>query len=380
MAQSYDRRINLYINGTQVKNDISSIRKEMYKLTNEQAHMTIGSREYYEQAAKIKQLKGIMAQHVQDISNVKKGWSLQRMADGFNRYFAMITAAMASFAGVALTIKSSVQAFAEFDDKLSDVQKTTGLTKEQVKALSDELAKIDTRSSQQELLDLARVAGKLGITAEEEVLGFVRAADKIKVALSEDLGGDVEESINQIGKLADVFRTTEQFGIEEALLKIGSAINSLGAAGTANEAYIVEFSKRMAGIAPSAGISIQQVLGLAATLDELAVSSEVSGTVVNNVIAAMFKDTATYAGIAGMKLEDFTNLMKTDANEAFIQLLNGAKGSGSGFAEMAVNLDKLGLDGARSTGVLTVLANNIDKLREKQAYSNQEFEKGTYFK
>jgi len=377
MAQTYDRRINLYINGREVQNNISSIRKEMYKLTNEQARMTIGSREYYQHAAQIKRLKGIMAQHVQDIGNIKKGWSMQGVADGFNRYFAMVTAAMASFAGVAITIKSSVQAFAEFDDKLADVMKTTGLTKDQVKSLNTELEKIDTRSAQTELLDLARVAGKLGITAEDEILGFVRAADKIKVALSEDLGGDVEDSINQLGKLVDIFKLKDEFGIEDALLKIGSAINSLGAAGTANEAYMVEFSKRLAGIAPAAGISIQQVLGLGATLDELGQTSEVSGTAMVQVISNMFKDTAAYAKIAGMSVKDFTTLLETDANEAFIKLLEGARGSGTGFAEMAKNLQDLGLDGARSTAVLGVLADNLDKLREKQAFSNAEFEKGT---
>jgi len=318
-----------------------------------------------------------MAQHVQDINNVKKGWSLQGMADGFNRYFAMITAAMASFAGLAITIKSSVQAYAEFDDKLADVMKTTGLTKDQVKALNNELAKLNTRSAQQELLDLARVAGKLGITSEEEILGFVRAADKIKVSLSEDLGGDVEESINQLGKLVDIFKLKDEFGIEDALIKVGSAINSLGAAGTASEAYLVEFGKRLAGIAPMAGISIDKILGLAATLDELGQESEVSSTAVSQVVSKMFKDTATYAGIAQMSIEDFTQLLNTDANEAFIRLLQGAKGSGTGFAEMAQNLDKMGLDGVRSTKVLGALADNISKLREKQAYSNQEFEKGT---
>lgn len=377
MAERYTRRINLYINGKEVRNDVKSIRAEMSKLTNEQARMIIGSDQYVQHAQKIKQLKGIMAQHVQDISNVKKGWSLQGMADGFNRYFAMMTAAMASFAGVALTIKSSVQAYAEFDDKLADVMKTTGLTKDQVKALNDELAKLDTRSAQQELLDLARVAGKLGITSEEEILGFVRAADKIKVALSEDLGGDVEESINQLGKLVDIFKLKDEFGIEDALIKVGSAINSLGAAGTANEAYLVEFGKRLAGIAPMAGISIDKILGLGATLDELGQESEVSSTAVSQVISKMFKDTATYAGIAQMSIEDFTELLNTDANEAFIRLLQGAKGSGTGFAEMAQNLDKMGLDGVRSTKVLGALADNISKLREKQAYSNQEFEKGT---
>ena len=302
---------------------------------------------------------------------------LSRAAEGFNRYFGVATAAIASFTGFALTIKSSVNAYAEFDDKLSDVQKTTGLTKDQVKALNAELEKLDSRTSQEGLLELARIAGKLGISAEQDILAFVRAADKINIALSEDLGGNAEEAIGQLGKIVDIFKLKDTYGIEDSLLKVGSAINSLGAAGTANEAYMVEFTKRVAGIAPSAGISIQKVLGLAATLDELGQTSEVSGTVVNNVIASMFKDTATYAKIAGIELTQFTNLLNTDANEAFIKVLEGARGSGTGFAEMAVNLDQLGLDGARSTGVLAVLAQNIDKLREKQAFSNTEFQKGT---
>jgi len=374
---SYDRRINLYINGQQVSNDVRSIRAEMTKLINQQSRMTIGSREYIAAASQIRTLRGILAQHNQQIAAIGNSWSFRGMADGFNRYLGLVTAFLASFTGLALTVKSAVKAYAEFDDKLADVRKTTGLTKDQVFALNDELRKIDTRTGQKELLDLARVAGKLGLSDPEEILGFVRAADKIAVALTEDLGGNVEESVNEIGKLVDIFKLKDEFGIEQSLIKVGSAINSLGAAGTANEGYLVDFAKRVAGIAPSAKISIQNVLGLGTTLDELGQTAEVSGTVYNSVIAAMFKSTPMYANMARMSVADFTTLLNTDANEAFIQVLAGAKGSGKGFSEMAVNLDQLGLDGARSTSVLAVLANNIDKLREKQSYSNQEFEKGT---
>ena len=41
MATSYNRRINLYINGQQVTNDIASIRAEMNKTINTQARMTL---------------------------------------------------------------------------------------------------------------------------------------------------------------------------------------------------------------------------------------------------------------------------------------------------------------------------------------------------
>ena len=353
---------------------LNELRNAQKTLTAQTDKMTRGTKEYIE---KSKQLK-LVRDEIARVNGQYRAQTpiLSRAAEGFNRYFGMATAAIASFTGFALTIKSSVNAFAQFDDKLSDVQKTTGLTKDQVKALNAELEKLDSRTSQEGLLELARIAGKLGISAEKDVLAFVRAADKINIALSEDLGGNAEEAIGQLGKIVDIFKLKDTYGIEDSLLKVGSAINSLGAAGTANEAYMVEFTKRVAGIAPAAGISIQQVLGLAATLDELGQTSEVSGTVVNNVIASMFKDTATYAKIAGMELTQFTNLLNTDANEAFIKVLEGAKGSGTGFAEMAVNLDQLGLDGARSTGVLAVLAQNIDKLREKQAFSNDEFQKG----
>lgn len=377
MATTYTRRINLYINGKEVKNDIASIKGAMAKLINEQARMTLGSKEYYAHAAKIKQLKGIMKEHQQSLNDTQKSWmSLSKMADSFNKYQSLFLGFVGSLAGVVLSVKSAVNAYSMFEDKLADVMKTTGLTKDQVVKLNDELKKIDTRSSQEDLLNLARVAGKLGITAENDILGFVRAADQIRVALTEDLGGDVEDSINQLGKLVDIFKLKDQFGIEQSLLKVGSAINSLGAAGTANEGYMVEFSKRVAGIAPGAGISIQNILGLGATLDELGQTAEVSGTVFSQVISKMFTDVPTYAKLAGMSVDDFNKILSQDANEAFIKVLEGAKSSGQGFGDMAASFQELGLDGTRATAVLGVLADNITKLREKQALSNKEFASG----
>ena len=377
MATSYTRRINLYINGKQVSADIVSIRKEMSKLVNEQARMTIGSKEYVKHTAKIKSLKTIIDQHNQDLSTTHKKWNtFQKMADAANRYFAVITAGIAAVAGAVMTVKQTVEAFAEYDDKLVDVMKTTDLTKIETQALNEEIRKIDTRTAQIELLELARVAGKLGIRGKEDILGFVNATDKIKVALAEDLGGDTEESVRQLGKLVDIFKLTDQFTMEQSLLKIGSAMNALGASGTANEGYMLEFTKRIAGVAPTARISIDKILGLATTLDELGQTSEVSSTAFNQVISNMFKKTADYAHVAGMELQDFTDLMNEDANEALIQLLIGAKGSSDGFGELANSLSSLGMDGVRATSVLGVLAANIDKLRENQKYSNEEFIKG----
>lgn len=315
--------------------------------------------------------------HEMNLSKTVSQSFASQLANGLNKYFLAATATVASFTAVLMGSKKAISTFAEWDDKVADVQKTTQLTREQVVGLNEDFKDIDTRSAQLELLDLARVAGKLGITAENDVEGFVRAADKIKVALSEDLGGDVEESINQVGKLVDIFKVKDEFGIENAMIKTGSAINALGAASTANEGYLVEFTKRVAGVAPTAGISLSNVLGLAATLDQLGQQSETSSTVFSTIIPDMFRNTAAYAKVAGMDVKDFAKLLKEDANEAMIRLLEGLNGNNAGMENMVKVLDSLGIEGKRSVSVLGVLANNTEVLRQQQTLSNTEFVKGT---
>src|SRR5690606_23403149 len=119
-----------------------------------------------------------------------------------------------------------------------------------------------------ERMGIARIGGKLGITELDDIIEFVRASDQIAVALGEDLGG-AEGAIQALGKITDIFDLKTLYGQEQALLKVGSAINELGMASTANEGYLVTFARRTAGIAPQAGISIQNILGIAATLDAL---------------------------------------------------------------------------------------------------------------
>lgn len=267
----------------------------------------------------------------------------------------------------------AVTAYAQLDDKIADVMKTTGLSKEQVKDLDAELLKLETRTTRIQLLDLARVGGKLGIGDPAELEGFVRAADKIKVALAEDLGGDVEGAIGQLGKLVDIFKLKPEMGLEGALMSVGSAINALGAASTANEGYLVDFTARAAGVAPAIGVSISNVLGLGATLDSLGQTAEVSGTVYSQVMTKMQTDTAKYAKLAGMDVAAFTKLFNEDANEAFLKFLEGVGQGGN----VAKKLSGLGLEGARATQVLGALAMNTERVREQQALADIEFVKAT---
>lgn len=301
---------------------------------------------------------------------------LCRAAEGVNRYWNLVMSGIASFTGVVFGIKSAINKYVEFTDVLADVMKTTNLVAEEVKILNDEIKKIDTRSSQEELMGLARIGGKLGIEGRENILGFVKAADQINVALKEDLGGDTEEAIRQVGKIVDIFKVNEEFGIEKGMLKVGSVINELGMASTANEGYIVEFTKRVAGIAPMTKVSVSAVMGLAATLDKFGQTSEVSSTVYSQVMTQMFKKTGTYAKIAGMDVKEFSDLLKTDANEAFVRVMEGLRGNNLEIENMIASMGDMGMEGKRAVGVLGVLAENTETLRAQQRLANEAFRDG----
>ena len=301
---------------------------------------------------------------------------LCRVADGVNKYWNLVVSGMASFTGIVFGIKSAINKYVEFTDVIADVQKTTNLAKEEVIELGEELKKYDTRSAQEELMGLARIGGKLGIEGRDNLLGFVRAADKINVALKEDLGGDTEEAIRQVGKIVDIFKVKDQFGIEAGMLKVGSVINELGMASTANEGYIVEFTKRVAGIAPITKVQVPAVMGLAATLDKFGQTSEVSSTVYSQVMTQMFKKTGTYAKIAGMEIKEFSELLHKDANEAFLRVMEGLRGNEGEIEKMIASMGDMGMEGKRAVGVLGVLANNTEVLRAQQRLANEAFDEG----
>ncbi len=298
------------------------------------------------------------------------------LAEAAQKYWGPILASWKLIQMFRGQIDEAKQSWLQYDEALVDAMKTTGLSRDEIEELSAELKKFDTRTAQNELLSLARVGGKLGISGKEDLLEFVSAADKINVALKEDLGGDAEAAIGQIGKLVDIFQLKGRMGLERAMLSVGSAINELGAASTANEGYIVNFTNRLAGIAPNASISIDKILGLASTLDANAQAAETAATAIGQTITAMFKKTETFAQIAKMPFEEFRNLLETDVNAALIKVLEGMKGD-QGLFDIVDAMGEMHLNGQRATTVLGALANNVDMLKTQQQLANEAFQEGT---
>lgn len=300
-------------------------------------------------------------------------FSLSKMADGFNKYAAIGASAIASLTGVAMTARKCVDEFAEMQEAESQVRKYTGMTAEEVKGLNEEFKQMDTRTPREKLNALAGDAGRLGITAKKDVLEFVDAADKINVALGEDLG---EDAVKNIGKLAQMFGEDEKLGLRGAMLATGSAINEVAQNSSAAEAYLVGFTARVAGAANQAKVAQGDILGYASVLDQDMQQQEMAATAFQTLMMKMFQTPAKFAKIAGQSVEEFTSLIKKDANEAMLQFLDTLNKKG-GLDQLAPMFKEMGLDGVRASGVISTMAGKIDDIRDAQKLANDAYRDGT---
>lgn len=356
--------------------ELQSVRRTLRReLQNE----TRGTQEY---TAKLKAYNSVqkeitVAQKEMNGRLGAQGTIMSKLSNGFNKYFGMITTGIAAVTGISFTLRKLSQDAAKMDDTYADVMKTTNMTKEEVLDLNEAFKKMDTRTSREQLNMLARDAGKLGLTSKEDILGFVEAANEIQVALGEDLG---EGAVREVGKMVDVFTKSthelEQLDLKGKMLAVGSAINELGASSSAQEDYLVQFAGRLGGVAAQANIGIDAILGFASVLDQDMQKVEMSATALQQILIKMMGDPAKFAQIAGVEVGKFTELVRTDANEAVKLLLRSLNEKG-GFAELIPLFDEMGLSGTRAVGVLSSLASSVDKIDAAQQIANESIVKAT---
>ena len=327
--------------------------------------------EFDEYKKELDAVKGRMKQLRATAENTKS--SLVGFVDGFNKLAWATQFAYQGIQKIVSWADQYVQAFAKMDDSMTDAMKYTGQTKREVEEMNETFAEMTTRTPREELNALAGVAGRLGIQGKKDIEGFVSAADKINVALGDDLG---EGAIDQIGKLTMVFGEDKKKGLEGALLATGSAINVLGANSSANTGFITEFTSRMAGMAVNAKISQTDIMGYASALSQAGIEGETASGVFAQMITKMFTDPAKFAKAAGLEVKAFTELLKTNANAAIMQFLQGLKQRG-GFDSLAPALKSLSMQGTQAVPVISSLINKMDELQAAQQTAKQAYEDGT---
>ena len=280
------------------------------------------------------------------------------------------------FNAVKGTVTSAIKKNFEYSSSLTDIRKVSGLTMQDVNKLSEELAKIDTRTSVDGLAQLAYQGAKLGMGkyGVEGMKQFVAAADQINVAIGEEMG---EEALPALSKMVETMGLIPKMGIEKAMLATGSAMFKLSSTSTSTSTNIVEFAKRLTGVSRTAGITTDQLLALGSASDSLFLMPEVSATAMSKFIVALQKNHNLIEKDLGIPDGTIKRMYAAgNAMDAIVMVLEKMRDKGNMNALGSIFKD-LGSDGQRLITAMVTMSKNVDVLKDHLYESKEAFEEAT---
>lgn len=261
-----------------------------------------------------------------------------------------------------------------FEEQLADVRKTTGLTGDELEKMKDQILDMSggTRTSIDDLMEIARVAGQLGV---EDVPTFTTAIDKLNVALGDEFSGGAEEITTKMGKIQKMFKETKDMKLDEGLLSIGSAVNYLGSAGAATGPSIADFTNRIGQLPENIRPGINEVMTLGAVFEEAALTAEISSGGFTNFMLVANKNLDAFAGQMGVTTEAARELINTNPAEFAFTFAESLKGLDS--VETAKVMDDLKIGTQESIKVVGALQSSQERYTELLKGTNQEFKNAT---
>lgn len=354
----------------QGKASLDELRRAYKQLEEEMNQVNTTSKEFADKQKSMKELK----KNIDEVTGAtnKQGGAWHTALKNLTAYVGLFSV----FNHIKDLVTGAIKKNFEYSGSLTDIRKVSGLTMEQVKQLSTELAKIDTRTSVDGLAQLAYQGAKLGMGkyGVEGMAQFVRAADQINVAIGEEMG---EEALPALSKMVEVMGLIPKMGIEKAMEATGSAMFKLSSTSTSTSNDIVEFSKRLTGVARTAGITTDQLLALGSASSSMMLMPEVASTAMGKFIVALQKNHNLIAKELGIPDETIKNLYASGhAMDAIVLVLEKMRDKGNMNALGGIFKD-LGSDGQRLVTAMVTMSKNVDILKDHLYESEEAFREAT---
>lgn len=350
--------------------NINELRQAYKQLEEELNQLNTKSKEFNEKQKELKDLKKNIDNATGAISQQSKSW--QTALKNLTAYVGLFQV----FNSIKDTVTSAIKKNFEYSSSLTDIRKVSGLTMQDVNKLSEELAKIDTRTSVDGLAQLAYQGAKLGMGkyGVEGMKQFVAAADQINVAIGEEMG---EEALPALSKMVETMGLIPKMGIEKAMLATGSAMFKLSSTSTSTSTNIVEFAKRLTGVSRTAGITTDQLLALGSASDSLFLMPEVSATAMSKFIVALQKNHNLIEKDLGIPDGTIKRMYAAgNAMDAIVMVLEKMRDKGNMNALGGIFKD-LGSDGQRLVTAMVTMSKNVDVLKDHLYESKEAFEEAT---
>ena len=353
------------------KASIEELKKAYQQLQVELNQINTGDEEFKNKQKTLKDLK----KEIDDVTG-----AAHKQGGAWNTALKNLTAYVGLFAVFNQVKTYFVDLFRlnmKFMDQLTDIRKVALSTTDEIADLSRELAKIDTRTSLEELNRIAYAGAKLGIQTQGGTMalaGFVRAADQVNVALKEDLG---EEALTSLAKITEVMGLVNKYGVEKAMLKTGSAIFRLAATSTASSDKIVDFSNRMLALGEQAALTTPDILALGSAVDSMALEPEVAATAFGKLVTELRSGTRPIEKSLGIATGSLKKMIESGRGMDAILTIFRRMGETKNVFALGDLFKDLGSDGTRLIKTMVTMASKNGMLTKAVEESNKAFNDGT---
>lgn len=268
-------------------------------------------------------------------------------------------------AGAALaalaTAKQAYQVNKEIDTLQGAVQKTTGLTADEVERLTKNLKDLDSVTSTADLLRIAEEAGRFGVEGAEGVEAFTKAVNLLSIGLGDEFKGDVADITTTVAQLSNVMFGATSNGevMSTRFLALGNVLNGLANSGAASAEGIADVAQRMSSTLIPLGFAQEEILGISSALLESGVNVERGATAFTRVNGILRKNFTDVAKRLGLNVEEFRKMLDTKPVEAFNlvveKTMQMADKSGT---NLTVLLKELGINSEYAKEVFNAWGNN----------------------
>ena len=338
------------------------------------------------------------AEQVRNAKNVMKEMEGQAKASAtaWEKAFSRLKTYVVMYMGfneVWQKVSNTARDLMDLSDRMGEVRKTTGFTADEVGRLSENLKKMDVRTSLTSLMEISASAGQLGLKTLEDVQGFTEAANKLMIALPE-MGREAATEMMRVaiatGEVDKIRKQLQEGTIEGssatavAMEKIASTIDRLRASSASTAPEITDFVKRVGAVGAQSGITIDQVAALGSTVSSLGLRIEMSATALSRMIPAIRNNAFELAKAIGVTPDTIRNLFDTGRGmEVILMILQRIKDTGMdadsveqmlGMAGMRDIMKDLNQQGARAGIVFSGLSQNVDELRRQLGVAGEAYE------
>lgn len=352
----------------QGKASLGELRRAYKQLEEELNQINTKSKEFADRQKSMKELK----KNIDEATGAahKQGGAWQTALKNLTAYVGLFSA----FNMLKTYLFDIFRLNAKFAEQLTNIRKVALSSQEDVAQLSKELSKIETRTSIEELNNLAYAGAKLGVTTKD-LAGFVRAADQVNVALKEDLG---DEALTALAKITEVSGLIDKYGVEDAMLRTGSAIFRLASTSTASSGKIVDFSNRLLALGDAASLTTPDILAIGSAVDSMALEPEVAATAFGKLVVELRKGTSSIEKDLGIAQGSLKKMVEEGRGmEAIQTIFHKMHESKNVFALNSLFKDLGSEDGARLTKVMVTMAEKVGMLDKAVTESNKAFNEGT---